>query len=585
MGDPAGVSGLTAGARPATPAGTPVTPADLQRLRWAARGWLLTAVGVVAVLTLAGGIPGDAEGETLAAEVQDPIQSALLVLAALGGVLAWRWEAPGAVVMGFAAVGLGLVAAFEYPWPISVGLMLVFAVPAALTALAWKRSLWRTRLAVVRLAVIMGALVLVEVVTAQGLFAYYYGPQHPASPAIALPVDRVEWVWSGGVTSSQATVVARLSSERAPARLVVEDPAGARRRSAPVRSDDDGVARLRIDGLAPATRYAYTVEVDGQPDRSRGRGHLTTFPEGPASFSLAVASCARTDSDGVVFDAIRRLDPLLYLITGDLHYRDIGSRDPDAFLAGYQRVLTAPAQAALYREVPVDYVWDDHDYGPNDADAASPSRAAARRAYRQAVPHPPLPAGPGGAIYHAFTVGRVRVVVTDTRSERTARTMLGPAQRDWLLGELRRADEHALVVWVNPDPWIDTARAGADTWGGYAGERRLIADVIAGEGIRNLVMLSGDAHMVAIDDGTNSGYATGGGPGFPILHAGALDRRGKVKGGPYSHGAFPGAGRFGVVRVDDRGDTVSVDLSGQDYHGRTLVQHRFEVTAPEAARP
>jgi hypothetical protein len=281
-----------------------------------------------------------------------------------------------------------------------------------------------------------------------------------------------------------------------------------------------------------------------------------------------------------VFDVIRRLDPLLYLMTGDLHYQNLSSRDPGAFLDAYRRVLTAPAQAALYRSVPVDYVWDDHDYGPNNADASSPGRTAARRAYRQAVPHPPLPAGDDGAIYHAFTIGRVRVVVTDTRSERSAATMLGAAQRDWLLGELRRASEHALVIWVNPDPWIDAPRPGEDTWGGYAGERRLIADTIAGARVRNLVMVSGDAHMVAIDDGTNSDYASEGGGGFPVLHAAALDRRGKVKGGPYSGGAHPGPGRFGLVQVDDRGPAVSVELSGRDWHGRTLVRHRFEVPVP-----
>jgi hypothetical protein len=234
--------------------------------------------------------------------------------------------------------------------------------------------------------------------------------------------------------------------------------------------------------------------------------------------------------------------------------------------------------------VPVDYVWDDHDYGPDDADAASPSRMAARRAYRQAVPHPPLPAGGSGAIHHAFTIGRVRVVVTDTRSERTEYTMLGAAQREWLVGELRRAGEYALMVWVNPDPWIDAERPGEDTWGGYAGERQLIADTIAGARVRNLVMVSGDAHMVAIDDGTNSDYATAGDGGFPVLHAAALDRRGKIKGGPYSEGAYPGPGRFGLVQVDDRGSAVSVELSGRDWRGRTLVRHRFEVTAAGTRR-
>ena len=529
---------------------------------------------------LTGGIPGDSEGDILASEVQDPLQVGFLVLAAAGGALTWRWEAAGAMVIGGAAAALGLLAALEYPGAISAGVALVFAVPAVLVWLAWRQR-WGRR-PVVGVAVGMGAVLLVEVATAQGLYAYHLGPQHPKSATRALVVDGVEWMWSGGMTSRQATVVARLADGRRRARLLLEGPGGARLQSAAVTADPDGIARLRADGLTPATPYRYTVEVDGRPDTGRGRGRLTTFPEGPASFTLAVAGCARTGSNGVVFDTIRRLDPLLFLITGDLHYQNLSSRDPDAFLDVYRRVLTAPAQAALYRSVPVDYVWDDHDYGPNDADASAPSRTAARRAYRQAVPHPPLPAGGNGAIHHAFTIGRVRVVVTDTRSERTAGTMLGPAQREWLLGELRRAGEHALVVWVNPGPWIDVARPGADTWGGYADERRLIADTIAGSGVRNLVMLSGDAHMVAIDDGSNSGYAAGGGGGFPVLHAAALDRRGKVKGGPYSEGAHPGAGRFGLVQVDDRGPVVNVELSGRDWRGRTLVRHRFEVAVPES---
>ncbi len=546
-----------------------------------ARIWLFAAVAATAAINLAGGLPGDSEGDTLASELQDPLQIGFLALAALGGALTWRWEAAGAVVMAGAAAALGLLAAFEYPWVISGGMALAFAVPAVLVWLAWSQG-WGRRRAMVVVAVVTAALLLVEVATAQGLYAYYLGPQHPKSATLALPVDRVEWVWSGGITSRQATVVARLAGGGRRARLLLEGPGAGPLRSAAVTVGAGGIARLRAEGLTPATPYRYTVEVDGRPDRGRGRGRLTTFPEGPASFTLAVGSCARTGSNGVVFDAIRRLDPLLYLMTGDLHYENIASRHADAFLDVYHRILTAPAQAALYRAVPVDYVWDDHDYGANDADAASPSRMAARRAYRQAVPYPPLPAGRDGAIYHAFTIGRARVVVTDTRSERTDRTMLGTEQRDWLLGELRRAGEYALVVWVNPNPWIDAARAGEDTWGGYAAERQAIADAVARENIRNLVMVSGDAHMVAIDDGTNSGYATGGGGGFPVLHAAALDRRGKVKGGPYSEGAYPGPGRFGVVQVDDRGATVSVELSGRDYHGRTLVRHRFEVAVPQA---
>ncbi|NIS34380.1 MAG: hypothetical protein GWN73_28680, partial [Actinobacteria bacterium] len=103
-----------------------------------------------------------------------------------------------------------------------------------------------------------------------------------------------------------------------------------------------------------------------------------------------------------------------------------------------------------------------------------------RLAYRENVPHYRLPAGTGdGAIYQAFTVGRVRFVLTDTRSERTAESMLGAEQLRWLERELGTASRsHAVVVWVNPVPWIAPAGAGRDDWGGYAQERQHLAETI-----------------------------------------------------------------------------------------------------------
>ena len=84
------------------------------------------------------------------------------------------------------------------------------------------------------------------------------------------------------------------------------------------------------------------------------------------------------------------------------------------------------------------------------------------------------------------------------------------------------------------------------------------------------MIVSGDAHMVALDDGTNSEG------GFPVLQAAALDRPGSDKGGPYSGGTFPGGGQFGTIDVhDDGGETVAVTLAGHDWQGETLVSQRF----------
>jgi hypothetical protein len=93
-----------------------------------------------------------------------------------------------------------------------------------------------------------------------------------------------------------------------------------------------------------------------------------------------------------------------------------------------------------------------------------------------------------------------------------------------------------------------------------------------------LLMLSGDGHMVAIDDGSNSNFSGSGGKGFPVMHAAPFDRFARHKGGPYSHGV---AGRrvlfglvaiqqFGLAEIRDDGKRVEVELSGRDERGEIL---------------
>jgi hypothetical protein len=196
--------------------------------------------------------------------------------------------------------------------------------------------------------------------------------------------------------------------------------------------------------------------------------------------------------------------------------------------------------------------------------------------YRELAPHYGL-GGDNTPIHQAFTIGRVRVIMTDNRAARDAElaTVLGPVQYDWLAAELTdAAGTYPLVVWVNPDPWIAAVDAGADHWGAFEDERRRLSELIATLDFRGFLMVSGDAHMVAIDDGTNNTYG-GVGPGFPVFHAGALDRPGSEKGGPYSEGAFPGGGQFGVIEIDDDGAVLQVRLSGRDWTGEEIVGYSF----------
>jgi len=403
------------------------------------------------------------------------------------------------------------------------------------------------------------------------------------------PAAQPDWVWVGGTTAHETMLTAGWT-EGTPGPLAIheQDDAQTTRMIKPesiLQAEPMGaIARYRIDRLQPATRYSYGW--DGQP-----AGTFASFPQGQADFTFAFASCATTGSNHPVFDAIADTEPLFFLHTGDFHYEDIAVNDPALFRHAFARQLTRSRQQRMFRSMPVLYIWDDHDYGPNDSDSRSPSRPAAHQAYREVVPHYPLiddqPLTPIG---QAFTIGRVRFIMPDLRTDRwhnqlrdgPEKTMMGAQQLAWFKQQLLEArDTHALIVFVTTVPWIDSDQRRRDAWGAYAHERQILSDFMVENNIDRVVALAGDAHMVAADDGRHNTFASDGkGPGFPIYHAAALHRGGSVKGGPYSEGTFPGPFRFGVLEVRDHGDSIDVTFRGQDFEGHELLSHQSSWSVP-----
>lgn len=423
---------------------------------------------------------------------------------------------------------------------------------------------------------------------------------------------RVEFVWSGALQPTSVRIVAGLYAGTDSVRVALSDSESFE--DAPFFSafravnPDSRTVAFTFDELEPDTRYRYAVEVDGALDTLRA-GSFRTMPDGPASFRIIASGCARTGSDRPVFDVIRRQEPLFMLHLGDMHYENIEAADVEVYREAYRRVLTTPVQAALFRDVPIAYTWDDHDYGPNNSDRRAPGRDAARQAYQEMIPHYPLAAGSGNVpIFQAFSVGRLRFILTDLRSSRRPQrrllqripTMMGDRQRDWFKEELLRAHEAGeIVVWVSSVPWIYRPNPESDSWGGYSEEREEIANFLKEHEIENIVILAGDSHMIAMDDGTNSDYATDGGAPIPVIQTAPLDQAGSTKGGPYSEGEFPTRslfpphdGQWVLMEVDDEGgEEVCIAWTGyrtrwdRPSSSRLVEMERcFEVPMPRPAQ-
>ena len=102
-------------------------------------------------------------------------------------------------------------------------------------------------------------------------------------------------------------------------------------------------------------------------------------------------------------------------------------------------------------------------------------------------------------------------------------------------------------------PWVDEHYK----WGEFAEERQYIASMIEKWNLSDrVIVISGDAHMLAVDDGTHSAG------GIKVFQAAALDAKPTSKGGPFSHGIWPGRNQYGTMTIKDMGTFICFVFQG-----------------------
>lgn len=400
-------------------------------------------------------------------------------------------------------------------------------------------------------------------------------PRHGIIEALS---GNVRSLWVGATSDTAATVVAKM---RAAGSFALDVSTGGNVVASiePQPTGANNVVRFAVTGLTANTAYTYQVRNAAGPSSGSFRTHPTA-PGVAANFTVAFSGDADTGSDHVVFDAIRESDPLMFLHMGDIAYPDISTNAPHSFQAMYDGVLDSARQLALYSSVATDYVPDDHDYGANNSNGTSASRAACAAAYRNRVPHYTLTDSVG--MWHTFDIGRVRFIVTEQRSaassnaatDNSSKTMLGTTQKAWFF-DLLENSPGKLIVWVCPRHFASATAAGSDSWGGFSTERAEIGAHVAENCPGRVIVLSADVHVLGIDDGSGRTF---GGNAFPTFQAAPLDQSSSFPGDDFSEGGFGGNGQWGKMAITDTGlATIGVTWTGHDSTGATLVTHSFSV--------
>jgi len=313
--------------------------------------------------------------------------------------------------------------------------------------------------------------------------------------------------------------------------------------------------RYKIYGLIPGMRYSYTLVREQQAIHS---GEFKNPSGGMLSFSFVAGACSFLP-ENPVYTILPTFNPLFYLNLGDLHYGDVKSDRPEAHqLMHLYRVLSRVKEASFLSRTPLMYTWDDHDFCGNNTGGATPCGLAAREAFKSGGPHIGLGSVKNG-IHQAYTFGRIRFVLPDLRSARTDTSLLDKKSWKWLTNTLDKAVQLNQVVFlISSVPWMGD---DSDSWGLNPAERERLADYLALNLSKRILILAGDAHMSGADRGENSRYSRiSENPGPPVAQLAALIGFGSFKGGTYSEGgAFLnplGAMQYANIKVIDGGENA-----------------------------
>src|SRR5688572_8840023 len=229
---------------------------------------------------------------------------------------------------------------------------------------------------------------------------------------------------------------------------------------------------------------------------------------------IGFGSCAEAGKPQPVWDPIHAREPDLFVFLGDNIYAD--TRDMAVVKAKYAELAAKPGFQRLKASTPLCAIWDDHDFGEDDAGGDYPMKAQTREIFCDfwgEAANSPRRSRDG--IYAAYLFGppgrRVQVILPDLRWNRTAitkldlggvdykawaearhkagapvpgpyarmpepsATMLGEPQWTWLEAQLR---EPADLRILGSSLQVLADFAGWEGWVNYARDQQRLFDVI-----------------------------------------------------------------------------------------------------------
>jgi alkaline phosphatase D len=278
---------------------------------------------------------------------------------------------------------------------------------------------------------------------------------------------------------------------------------------------------VRIPGLEPGQRYRYRVLLDNRQSRI-GEQSFTTqalwqWRTDAPDFKVAMGSCSfvnEPDYDrpgrpyGGFYETLENVakqKPDMMLWLGDnVYLREADWDSPSAMAERYRHTRALKEMQPLLRTGHHYAIWDDHDYGPNNANASYAFKDDALTLFRRywANPSYGLPGQPG--THSHFSFNDADFFLTEGRWYRdddslkgvSGKTMFGHEQVRWLKNALLASTAPFKFIVVGSQVINESPRS--EGWHHFRAERDDFFKWLVEQKIDGVMFISGDRHFSAL---------------------------------------------------------------------------------------
>ncbi|MBH0088571.1 alkaline phosphatase D family protein [Pseudoalteromonas sp. NSLLW218] len=323
-----------------------------------------------------------------------------------------------------------------------------------------------------------------------------------------------------------------------------------------------------------------------------------------APSKILFGSCGHQDKNIPIFNAINKEQGDLFIFLGDNIYGD--TNDMDVLANKYQRLGAKPGFKTLKAQTPIIAMWDDHDFGQNDAGKEYPHKEQSRQIMLNFWDEPANSARrtrPDG-IYTSYMYGEneqtIQVIMPDLRWNRDAlnhvgeleyytkrklnnqgpyspsevkgASMLGEAQWQWLEQELKKP---AAVKLIASSLQLLPDFTGWESWANFPDDRNRLFALIKKHKVNGVVIISGDTHWGEISKyQQNLDY-----PLIEMTSSGLTEKWKDVSPNKHRVGDFTHNVNYGDLSVDWQQTDPAISLKLKGIDGEVIMQSDFSLSS------